>query len=220
MQSILIFAGDVVAARLVASPVGREGFERVTVKSPAEALAKALALRPRLVVVDSSLQQTESVVRQLRAGPDTRDCSILVVTSGDTWEAELGLLDAGANAVLRMPPGPGWDARIESLLHVPTRKDGRIDGTLDLTGEAGEQAIRAQVFNISATGMLLETKAALLVGADFRFTLELRGFEASAGDVRGTGRVVRQAVAGRYGAEFVDLEPYGRELLRRYLIPR
>ena len=215
MPTVLVFASPAVLEQIEASPVWRGDLERLVVKTSTEAVSRAASVRPNLLV-DSELPAAEHVVRQLRANADTRGCSIAAV-AGDDLMGGLGMLDAGANAVLRLPPGPEWDERLQSLLEVPTRKETRIEASLTLSGELGEQKIRARVTNISVTGMLMETAMAIAVGSEFRFRLELLGFETSSGEVSGSGRVVRLAGAGRYGAQFLKLEPVGRELLRRFI---
>lgn len=220
MPTVLVFAGEAVLRQLEKSPVWRDDLQRVLARTSAEAIAQAGAQQPRLVVVDSALPAAEHVVRQLRANAQTRACSIVAAAEAETWGAELGLLDAGANAVLRLPPGPDWDQRIQGLLSVPTRKETRIDANLTLRGHAGPEQVRARVANLSTTGMLLETASALGIGMEMRFLIELPGFETSSGEVTGQARVVRLAGAGCYGAQFLKLDSPGAELLRRYLMPR
>jgi DNA-binding response OmpR family regulator len=219
LPTVLLFAGDTVLRQLEKSPVWRDDLERVVARTSAEAIAQAASQRPRLIVVDSALPSAEQVVRQLRSNAETRVCSIVAAADGETWGAELGLLDAGANAVLRLPPGPEWDQRIQGLLSVPTRKETRIDANLTLRGEAANEEVRARVVNLSSTGMLLQTAVALKLGADLRFALELPGFETSTGEVTGEARIVRLAGPGCYGAQFLRLDSGGGELLRRYLMP-
>lgn len=220
MLTVLVFASEAVTAQLERSPVWREDLQRVLVRTSTEAIAQAGSRQPRLVVIEAELPAAEHVVRQLRANAETRGCSILAVAGGDSLGAELGLLDVGVNAVLRLPAGPEWDARVEALLHVPTRKDTRIDADLTLRGEIGPEQVRARVVNLSQTGMRIQTAVALAIGAELSFTLELAGFETSSGEVRGQARVVRLAGPGSYGAQFVKLDSVGNELLRRYLMTR
>lgn len=218
MPGILICASESVEHELHASPVWRNDIERAVARNPTEALALASTLRPQLIVVDRDLQLSEFLVRQLRAREATRNASILIVAAGEMSIDELGLLDAGANSVLRLPPGPEWDARVEALLRVPTRKDARITVDLRVVGEADDTAIRGRALNVSATGMLVQTAVALSVSSEVRFRLELPGFATSTGEIEGRARVVRQASTGEYGMLFVDMEPIGAEMLRRFLL--
>jgi hypothetical protein len=132
---------------------------------------------------------------------------------------ELGLISAGANAVLRLPPGPEWEARIARLLRVPARKETRVPVLLGFEATVGARSLEGRVLNMSQTGMLLECAAATVpLGSELAFSFELPGFEATRGDIRGRGRVVRLAGSGRLGIEFVELEEMGQELLRRFLL--
>ncbi len=218
MPGILICASESVERELHASPVWRNDLDRAVARNPTEALAQAGVLKPRLIVVDRDLQLSEFLVRQLRVREASRDASILIVAAGEMSSDELGLLDAGANAVLRLPPGPEWDARVEALLHVPTRKDARIDVDLRVVGEAGDAAIRGRALNVSSTGMLVQTASALSVSSELRFRLELPGFATSTGEIDGRARVIRQAASGEYGMLFLEMEPIGAEMLRRFLL--
>jgi DNA-binding response OmpR family regulator len=217
LPGILICASESVERELHASPVWRNDLERAVARNPTEALAQAGVLKPRLIVVDRDLQLSEFLVRQLRTREASRSASILIVAAGEMSIDELGLLDAGANSVLRLPPGPEWDSRVEALLRVPTRKDSRIEVDLRVRGEAEEQAIRGRALNVSSTGMLVQTAVALSVSSEVAFRLELPGFATSSGEVEGRARVVRQSASGEYGMSFVEMEPIGAEMLRRFL---
>jgi DNA-binding response OmpR family regulator len=218
LPGILICANESVERQLKASAVWRNDLERAVARDATEALAQAGALTPRLIVVDRDLQLSEFLVRQLRTRAASRGASILIVAAGEMSADELGLLDAGANAVLRLPPGPEWDARVEALLSVPTRKDARIEVDLRVVGEADEHAIRGRALNVSSTGMLVQTAAALSVSSELRFRLELPGFATSTGEIEGRARVIRQAASGEYGMSFLEMEPIGAEMLRRFLL--
>ena len=218
MPGILICASESVERELQSSPVWRNDLERAVARNPTEALAHAGVLKPVLIVVDRDLQLSEFLVRQLRAREASRGASILIVAAGEMSIDELGLLDAGANSVLRLPPGPEWDARVEALLRVPTRKDARINVDLRVVGEVDEQAIRGRALNLSSTGMLVQTAVALSVSSELRFRLELPGFATSTGEIEGRARVIRQASSGEYGMLFLELEPIGAEMLRRFLL--
>jgi c-di-GMP-binding flagellar brake protein YcgR len=131
---------------------------------------------------------------------------------------ELGLLDAGANAVLRLPPSQEWDGRVAPLLAVPTRKTMRINVALTFIAESKPADARGKVVNLSTTGMLVDCSSALRMGAEVRFRLELPGFETSTGEIKGHARVVRLAGPGQYGLNFLSFEEGDSELIRRYML--
>ncbi len=218
MPAILVCAADATVRELQASPLWRDGFQKEIVATAAQAISLAPNLKPRLVVVDRDLAAAEFLVRQIRANAVTRATSVVVVARGEQQLEELGLIDAGANAVLRLPPGPDWDVRVEPLLNVPTRKQTRLSVNLRFVAQMKPAHAPGRIVNLSATGMLIEVLATLPVGAEVRFSTELSGFETSSGEIKGIARVVRVAAPSLYGMSFVSFEESGGELLRRYLL--
>ncbi|MGE0452716.1 MAG: PilZ domain-containing protein [Vicinamibacteria bacterium] len=218
MPAILVCASDATVRELQASPLWRDGFQKEIVATAAQAIALAPSLKPRLVVVDRDLAAAEFLVRQIRANAATRATSVVVVARGEQQLEELGLIDAGANGVLRLPPGPDWDVRVEPLLNVPTRKQTRLSVNLKFVAQMKPAHAPGRIVNLSATGMLIEVLATLPVGAEVRFSTELSGFETSSGEIKGIARVVRVAAPNLYGMSFASFEDGGGELLRRYLL--
>jgi DNA-binding response OmpR family regulator len=218
MPDVVICAGDSVVRDLEASPVYRQGLTRHVVGTADAGLATAMKVKPQLVVIDRDLARSETLVTQLRSRAETRGCSIVIVAQGDMITEELGLLTAGANAVLRLPPDAEWDKRIERLLHVPTRKETRVPVSLTFEARFRTEKVPGRVLNLSMTGMLVECTAALMVGSQVTFSFEMTGFETSTGEVVGRGRVVREAGRNRYGVMFTSLDEIATELLRRFLL--
>lgn len=194
----------------------RADFERHLARRLEDAQLMALTETPELVVVERELSWAPELVRVLRADPLTRAVSIAVVTRGEFNPREVELLEAGANAVLRLPVGPDWDERLSRLAHVPTRAEARcgVDFEVDATVRQGAPSLRGVALDLSTTGMLLQSPVELSVGEDVDFRFHLPG----AGPlVAGCGRVVRQAGERRYGVEFYGLEGQGGEDVRRYV---
>ena len=194
----------------------RADFERHLARRLEDAQLMALTETPELVVVERELSWAPELVRVLRADPLTRAVSIAVVSRGEFNPREVELLEAGANAVLRLPVGPDWDERLSRLAHVPTRAEARcgVDFEVDATVRQGAPSLRGVALDLSTTGMLLQSPVELTVGEDVDFRFHLPG----AGPlVAGCGRVVRQAGERRYGVEFYGLEGQGSEDVRRYV---
>jgi len=215
MARVLLCANEATQRQLAGTAVSRDAFEVYAVASAAQGIGIALKIQPRLIVVDSELADAEFLVRQLRGRAETKAASIAVVARGEPSLEELGLLDAGVNAVLRLPPSAEWDARIATLLSIPTRKELRLHVDLQLV--ADDPAIQGRVLNLSATGMLVESIEELSVGSEARFRLELPGFATSTGEVSGRARVVR-AEGRTYGLQFVALDEGCSELIRRFML--
>src|SRR5258706_773593 len=98
--------------------VARHGVPRLE-----EALMMALAAHPSIVVVDRDLPWAGRLVTALRGDPSTRGLSIAVVARGDFDPGEVELLEAGANAILRLPLGFDSDEGPEGPLNRAPRKE-------------------------------------------------------------------------------------------------
>src|SRR5262245_8852290 len=104
----------------------RHDVERHTAGRLEEVRTMAVAAHPDIVVLDRDLPRAEQVVRAIREEPSTRGASLVILARSDFSPDEVGLLEAGANAVLRLPAGPEWDERLTRLLAVPVRKEARF----------------------------------------------------------------------------------------------
>jgi len=192
----------------------RESVERRYAGSFEEARDSASDLQPGLVLIDRDAAWAERLVRTLRQDLQTRRLSVAILAPGDFDPAEVDLLEAGANAILRLPPGPGWDERVTRLIQVPTRREARLPVFFEIEAQHGVRASSATAVNLSVRGMLIESSFPLRVGddIDFRFTLP-----DSEEPVVGTGQVVRIGPRGRYGVEFYGIEGRGDELVRLFV---
>lgn len=203
-------------ADLQGTVLWRTEFERHIARRLEDAQLLALTEKPDLVVVDRELPRAVDLVRSLREDPLTRQASIAIVSHGDFDPREVELLEAGANAVLRLPAGPEWDERLMRLVQVPTRAELRcaMEFDVEATVRAGAEPIRGLVLNLSLTGLLLESPVALGMGEDLDLRFRLPG---AGPEVIGCGRVVRVGSGGRYGIEFYGLEGEGGDHVRRFV---
>jgi CheY-like chemotaxis protein len=192
----------------------RAGMERHVATRLEDARMMAVAARPDIVVVDRELPRSERLVAALREDPSTRSVSIVVAARGDFDPAEVELLEAGANAILRLPAGPEWDERLPRLLDVPMRRQARFPVHFHVHAISGSgDPVSAAAVNLSASGMLLESPVVLAVGDE----LELR-FRIPDEDppVTATARVVRLGGSGQYGLEFCRVDGDTSDRLRAF----
>ena len=214
MSSVLICAAaGPVADDLHASPVWRDDMDKHNADSVQAALTLSVAAKPTLVVIDRDLPKAERLVQELRANVATSGCSIVIVATGDSQPAELALLEAGANAVLRHPPSPDWEERLGRLLSVPTRRNIRMHVDLELEGFFGTEHHQGRVQNISRTGMLVEVPVQAGIGDQLRFKLHL----SMDMNVAGVASIVRLAGANRYGCEFREIAAWDTRRLEHFL---
>jgi DNA-binding response OmpR family regulator len=181
----------------------RQDVERRVFAKQDEARMFAVAARPQVVVVDRDLPWAGRFIAALREDASTRGLSVVVMARGDFDAGEVELLEAGANAILRLPAGDEWNERLQRLMAVPARKDARFPVAFQVEALAdGGRPEQAQALNLSASGMLIETQAPLGVRDEvrLRFTLPKSGQPISTG-----GQVVRVAGGSQFGVEFRGL---------------
>jgi DNA-binding response OmpR family regulator len=213
----LILAPEPLDDELGTTALWRKNVERYPVTSIREARTVAEGGRPDIVVVDERIPDAVRVIGQLRLEPPTRGVSIVVLARGDFDTSELGLLEAGANAILRLPPGPDWDDRLERLLHVPLRRATRFavhvqnDSALEVAG----QIVPATAVNLSVNGMLVESAHTFGIGDDVQFAFHLPEI---GGVVAGSGTVVRHTGSpGQFGLELTHVEGDGRVRIKQFV---
>lgn len=215
MPSVLICAPDPLSDDLHDTVVWRDGCERHLATAFAEALLMAVAVHPNLIIVDRDLPRALRLIENLRRDPKTRAVSIAVAARGELAELELHMLQAGANAVIRLPAGHEWDERLSALMRVPTRRAARVPLRIQFQSDrAPVETQWGEILNLSATGMLIEMSGALQIGSDLDFRFSLPG---ATQPVRGTAQVVRHDGGTRYGVHFYGLEADGAERVRAFV---
>jgi len=216
MPSALICTQWSLDVELAETLLWRDEIERRFVGDVEAALASARASKPDIAVVDRDLPEAARLVRELRQDSRTRRLSIVVVARTDFESVEVDLLEAGANAVFRLPAGPEWDDRLVRLVAVPVRGEARLPVQFELEARmaTGVHAAVAMAINLSVSGILIETDFDLHVGDDVDLRFHLPEMETT---VVGCGRVVRHAGRRRYGIEFYGLEGEGSEAVERYV---
>jgi DNA-binding response OmpR family regulator len=213
--SALICTRADLAAELGGTLLWRSGVERQVVDHQEEALLVAMAARPQLVVVDRDLPGAGRLVTGLREDPLTRQLSIVVVARGDFDPAEVELLEAGANAILRIPAGPEWNDRLQRLIDVPLRRNARFFVSFRVAAAHGPgPAEPALALNLSVAGILIEATTRLTVWDEVELTFTLPALPQ---EVHAQGRVVRLAGPRQYGIEIVAFADDGLPAVRRYL---
>ncbi len=213
----LIVSPEPLDAELAGTVLWRQNVERYAAASADEVRTVASGGRPDILVVDQRIFNAAGLVAQLRQDPLTRNLSIVALARGDFDPSEIALLEAGANAILRLPPGPDWDDRLERLIHVPLRRAARFDVhvQIDSRFEVAGRIFPVTALNLSVNGMLVESALKLRVGDDVQFAFRLPESEDV---VAGEGTVVREAgPPGLFGVELTHVEGDGRLRIRSYV---
>ena len=195
---------------LSATLIGRECIEVYRVRTLADARLVSTSLGVQVILVDRDLPAASDFIRQLRHEPATRDRSIALLARGEAQAMDQEMREAGANAILRLPPDADWDRRFSKLLSVPVRQNARMVARIDV---ATASEIPAAIINLSAGGMLMFARQNLRVGDELNFRFTLPGKR----NVVGRGRVARETPPTNFGGEFVTLEGDGKEAVLDFL---
>jgi CheY-like chemotaxis protein len=210
----VIVSASALVAELGHTVLFRRNVERLQASRTEDVLRIADGGRVALVVVDSALPGAAAVVEALRQDPLTRSTAIVALGRSEFGFGHLGLLEAGANAVMLMPPDRDWDDRLTRLMHVPARRAARLPADVTIAGGlSGGLSFTGRVVDLSVHGILLECPHPLEVGEDLSLSFVMPG----QGGVRGTGTVVRVAEGDRFGVELTHVEGDGRAQIKRYV---
>jgi len=196
--------------QLAKTVIGRQGIEVFTVDKLANARLVGSSLGVQVILVDREFPDAPGFIKQLRKDPATRDRSIAVLAWSSRPDSDLEVLNAGANAILRMPPNATWDERFSKLLTVPVRQQARLMVQIEVAGDVERPAA---ILNLSPGGMLVITPRPLRVGEEFGFRFTL----PNTSTVTGRGRVARDARPVGYGVEFVSLNEEGKDAVLAHL---
>jgi DNA-binding response OmpR family regulator len=216
MPRALICSGGDLSPELAKTALWRAGVERLTAYTLDQARMMAVAGRPDLVMVDRDLPRALELVGTLRQDEATRRASIAIIARGDFQSLEIELLEAGANAVMRLPAGPEWDERLVRLITVPVRREARFPVQFRVQALLQDcDTLRATALNVSRNGLLLETLGALSVGEEVDLEALLPGDEDP---LPAQGRVVRQAGPGQFGVQFLRLGDEARQRIESFVL--
>jgi CheY-like chemotaxis protein len=214
IRAVLVSAIDL-SRELHATVLFRSNVERLSAVAASDVKRHATQGRVDVIVVDSAISGASGVVAALRQDPLTRPTAIVALGRSEFGLGQLDMLQAGANAILPLPPRADWDDRLMRLVNVPTRRETHLP--VELLIEGGLRAglrFDGRLLNLSVHGVLLEGGDEIQIGDDLRLEFELSG---GYGGVCGTGTVVRQPQPGRLGVELTHIEGDGRVRIKRYV---
>lgn len=192
----------------------RSGIERQLVRSAAEVQTRLAAGSVALLCIHRQVPGIEALIKALRRSPTLKRVSILVFSEDDFDPSEVEVLEAGANAILRLPPGDDFDERVGRLIEVPSRRDVRLPVRLQVAASSGFGAtVPVLAQNISSSGVLIESNHPLNMGDEVSVALR---FEESGEIFSAIAHITRTVGINRYGAKFTSITK-GEEALRTFL---
>jgi hypothetical protein len=210
----LICSDATLEAELGHTFLWRRDFRRRYATELAVAQQIAQSDSPVIALIERDLPWAERFLTLLRRNPATREMPTVVLARGAVRAVEADLLDAGADAVLRLPPGPEWDADFARVVGLPLRREERLELSLRVDAQVADDLVSATIVNIGVNGMLIQSSVPLEIGREIEFAFSLPEQPVL---ISGSGRVVRQAAPTEFGVEFLRLDAEDRERIRALL---
>ena len=210
MAVVVICANRSLDKELQGTVLFRSGIERENVRSVGEVQTRLNAGRVALLCLHKNVSGIETLVRNLRKSNTLKRVSIVVFSEDDFDPSEVELLEAGVNAILRLPPGDDFNDRVGKLIEVPFRRDVRIPVRLQVSASSGFGAtVPVLGLNLSATGILVESNHPLNMGDEVNIAFR---FEESGEIFSATAHITRTAGPNKYGATFESISRGESEL--------
>ncbi|MFQ3536875.1 MAG: response regulator [Aggregatilineales bacterium] len=118
-EKILIVDDDIDSLKLIGLMLQRQGYEVVAASHGAQAIARATAERPDLIILDVMMPDLDGyeICRRLRANPTTQPIPIIMFTAKTLIDDKVQGFEAGADDYLAKPTHPAELAsRVKALL--------------------------------------------------------------------------------------------------------
>jgi len=172
-EKILVVDDDLDSLKLIGLMLQRNGYEVLAASAGSQALAKATADPPDLIILDVMMPDMSGleVCRRLRKNPDTKGIPIIMFTAKTLIDDKVAGYEAGADDYLTKPTHPAELAsRVKEILARNTTKQqptmvvarGATVGVLGAKGGVGTTTI---ALNIAAARQLAGESPVLV---DFR----------------------------------------------------
>jgi Response regulators consisting of a CheY-like receiver domain and a winged-helix DNA-binding domain len=113
-EKILVVDDDVESLKLISLMLKRQGYDVAIANSGVQALSKALAEMPNLIILDIMMMDMDGyeVCRRLRANPETRPIPIIMFTAKTLIDDKVAGFEAGADDYLTKPTHPAEWRRV------------------------------------------------------------------------------------------------------------
>lgn len=221
MKKVIIAQTILDAVEQSSTLFGRGSIQLCPARSSEEMLDLHRQIKADLIITEFSVPVMGGVrlCTSIRSEPDLKGIS-LIVYCDDNRVYQAACRDAGANAVIQMPVD-AFDlfSRISELIAIPRRKDMRVLLRISVAGRQQDASFFATSYNISISGMLLETKQELSKGDRINCTFNVAHAEVCAQccimrvDRTDAGRF-------RYGARFLGLDTRSIVVIEQYVKSR
>lgn len=221
MKNVIIAQAVLDAVELSTTLFGRGSIKLYPARSSEDILDLHRRIKADLIITEFSFPVMGGVrlCSSIRGEPDLKDVSLIIYCDGNPV-FQAACRDAGANAVLQEPVD-AFDlfSKISELIAIPQRKDMRVLLRISVEGRQQDAAFFATSYNISISGMLLETMHELSKGDQIVCSFNIAHKEVNAHccimrvDRTDAGRF-------RYGARFLGLDTRSIVVIEQYVRSR
>ncbi|MEK6742026.1 MAG: PilZ domain-containing protein [Nitrospirota bacterium] len=221
MKNVIIAQTILDAIELRTTLFGRGSIKLHTARSSEDILDIHRRLKADLIITEFSFPEMGGVrlCSSIRGEPGLKDVSLIMYCDGGPV-FQAACLDAGANAVVQKPVDAfSLFSKISELIVIPQRKDMRVLLRISVEGRQQDASFVATSYNISLSGMLLETKRELNKGDKLSCSFSIAHAEVNAQclimrvDRTDEGRF-------RYGAKFLSLDTKSIVVIEQYVKSR
>ncbi len=209
-EKILIVDDDLDSLKLIGLMLQRQGYEIVAASAGAQAIAKATAEAPDLIILDVMMPDMDGyeVSRRLRANPSTQDIPIIMFTAKTLVDDKVAGFEAGADDYLTKPTHPAELAsRVKAVLARRAAKRGAAAELGTLLAVIGAKG------GVGTTTLAMNLAAALNSTSEGTILADVRPGQGSLGISLGFGRAT--GLANLLTRPITDLNPraVGAELV-------
>lgn len=198
-EKILVVDDDVDSLRLIKLMLERHGYEVTAANTGTQAIARANADHPNLIILDVMMPDMSGydVCRRLRATPATQAIPIIMFTAKTLIDDKVAGFEAGADDYLTKPTHPAELAsRVRAILARSAsqrrQQSGNTGATIGVIGAKGGVGTTTLALNIGAAMVL---KGENPVVADFRLGSGVMGLSLGFGRAQGMANLLSKSAA-------------------------
>lgn len=219
MKKILLVGSIIIHFDKNRGLLNRTDFLILTAATGREALRIHREERVDLIIADLNMPQIggDTLCSIIRTEKEFRNVSILIVCRNSPEDLEQ-VVQSGANSWITKPVDSGQLLeKIGQLLSISIRKDYRVLLKAAVKGEVANIPFFCTSYNISTSGILIETDKVLDKGDRITCTFFLPGSRQLVAD----GETIRALTLGEdcfhYGIRFLDLDPDTRMEIEKFV---
>lgn len=197
-EKILIVDDDTDSLKLISLMLQRHGYEIIAANNGTQALTKANADTPDLVILDVMMPDINGyeVCRRLRANPETQNVPIIMFTAKTLTDDKVAGFEAGADDYLTKPTHPAeLAARVEAILQRSQQQRGKPNdngGAIGILGAKGGLGTSTVTLNLGAS---LRHLSETPIIADFRLGAGTLGLMLGITQANGMANVLSKPVS-------------------------